>query len=86
MQKRNKKKGQVTLEMALLVLVMIGMTKWLQEADFMEEVFADFLIKPWTQVRVMMESGVWNQTELVNGRILHPAQRQRLYSIKGRAP
>ena len=30
MQKRNKKKGQVTLEMALLILVMIGMTQAFQ--------------------------------------------------------
>ncbi len=92
MQKRNKKKGQVTLEMALLILVMIGMTQILQNAPFIKgdngipSIFGKFLIKPWTQVRVMMESGVWNQTELANGRDFHPAQRKRLYSMEGDVP
>ena len=85
MKKRNNKKGQVTFEMALLIVVMIGMTKLLQEAPFMKTIFEDFLIGPWQRVRVMMESGVWKPDQ-ADGKLLHPSQRERLYSSEGQKP
>ena len=87
-KKRNNKNGQVTLEMALLILVMLGMTKIVQKwaGDIEIEIFERFLIEPWKQVRVMTESGVWGETNLANGRAFHPAQRKRLFSSVGEEP
>ena len=85
MKKRNKKKGQVSLEMALLIVAMIGMTKLVQNEAERLNLFRKFLIEPWKQVKVMMESGVWKPT-VNEGRTLHPAQTNRLFSLKGEKP
>ena len=80
------KKGQITLEMALLVIAMVAMVKFFQRAPFMQGIFEDFLISPWKQVRVMMESGVWGETDAVKGRKKHPSWRNRLYATEGEKP
>lgn len=85
MKSRKKKKGQVTLEMALLILVMLGMIKIVQNWADEINIFGKFLIEPWMQVRVMMESGVWNN-DADAARDLHPSQRKRLYSSEGEEP
>ena len=85
MKKRNKKKGQVSFEMALLIVAMIGMTKLVQVWAVEIELFGKFLIEPWKQVKVMMESGVWRR-DVNQGRELHPTQANRLYSLHGETP
>ena len=85
MKNRKKKKGQVTLEMALLILAMLGMIKLVQNWADEINIFGKFLIEPWMQVRVMMESGVWNNDRDA-GKNLHPSQRGRLYSSVGERP
>ena len=85
MKKRNKKKGQVTLEMALLILVMIGMTQIVRTWADDIKIFVEFLEEPWKQVKVMMESGVW-RNDVAEGRFLHPARRERLFCVKGNRP
>ena len=85
MKKRNKKKGQVSLEMALLIVAMIGITKFAQVWADEINLFGKFLIDPWRQVKVMMESGVWERN-VDDGRELHPAQANRLFSVEGQKP
>ena len=85
MKKRNKKKGQVSLEMALLIVAMMVITKVVQVWAVDVKLFGKFLIEPWEQVKVMMESGVWERN-VVQGRGLHPAQTNRLFSLQGEKP
>ena len=84
---KNLKKGQMTVEMVLIlsILIFLSYTVKRELFDKRENPFHQFITGPWKAVLVMMESGIW-KTNPVTGRQNHPNHFNRMRSEKGTDP
>ena len=90
MRKQNKKKGQMTVEMVLILTVLILLSYKMRDVLFNpsepeKNALYKFVTAPWQAVLVMMESGIW-ETKEEKGRELHPNNFNRMQSEKGITP
>ena len=91
MKKQSKNRGQMTVEMVLILTIFIGLTYQVQRELFSSDdpeknTFYKFITKPWKSIAVMMESGVWGTTGREDGRLDHPNHFKRMRSEQGTNP
>ena len=90
MKKQSKNRGQMTVEMVLIITILIGLTYKVQKELFSDEpgkinTFYKLITEPWKSIAVMMESGIW-ETNRDTGRSKHPNQFSRIRSEIGTNP
>ena len=76
------KKGQVTLEMVLLITLGVGLFAIVKKQFFEEATpVAKFITTPWKSISGMMESGVWKTKD--EARKKHPNHFDRMVTGEG---
>ena len=81
-QKVSSKKGQMTVEMVLLLVALMS-TVYLARDVLVDdaEMVDQFIFGPWKTIAGMIESGVWKEkTQAIPE---HPNQMGRLYTEEG---
>lgn len=80
-KKLRSSKGQVILEAVLLMVIMLGLWKFLSnqfiESNYMKKMMQD---GPWPRLSGMIESGVWEKAS--SARAQHPNNLARAASKK----
>ena len=79
------RKGQVTLEMVLLLAAMVTMSYFVLK-NFKEttEPVYNFISGPWETIKGMIESGAWAKRP--DAMLNHPNYFRRMYSQRGMDP
>ena len=73
--------GQVTVELALMMIVVVGAALAVSQAFRSGDFLADLVSGPWKNLSGMIEAGVWAPPEkaLAN----HPNTTARISTVKG---
>ncbi|MDE0119488.1 MAG: hypothetical protein OXM55_05720 [Bdellovibrionales bacterium] len=79
-----KQKGQITVEMVLLLVVMIGMSYLVLKEFQVQKLFKNFISNPWKTIGGMIESGSWQKQP--EAKRDHPNHWKRMFSTKGVDP
>ena len=78
-------KGQMTIEMVLILVVLITMSYFvLKKFDEEIEPVTNFVVAPWVTVKGMMESGIWLEADAA--RAEHPNQWDKMRTVEGENP
>jgi len=89
MKKNNKAKkslkGQMTVEMTLILIALVGLVGFATERFKEYEVLQNFITTPWKVVSHMMEFGVWEK-DRETAKLQHPGHFRRMYGHKGGSP
>ena len=87
MKAKRDKKGQMTVEMVLILTVLVGSAYLVKKElfDKPKNPFYRFVTEPWKSIAVMMESGVW-LADPEEGRKHHPNHFKRIRAEKGKDP
>lgn len=70
-------KGQVSVETILLISLSVALFLVVSSKFRENQLFAQVLSKPWTNISSMIQNGVWAPKQM------HPAHRSRWISVKG---
>ena len=78
-------KGQMTIEMVLILVALITMSYFVLK-KFDEEIkpVTNFIVAPWITIAGMMESGIW--LDVKKAREKHPNQWKRMRTAEGQSP
>ena len=87
MKTHHRQKGQITLEMVLILSTFLFLSYMVKQQlfDKPDNPFYQFVTAPWKSIAVMMESGIWDN-QRAQGRNNHPNHFQRMQSEKGMDP
>ena len=87
MKAKRDKKGQMTVEMVLILVILVATVNLVKEElfDKSDNPFYRFVTEPWKSIAVMMESGVW-LADRDGGKAAHPNHFKRIRSEKGKDP
>ena len=61
MKKQIRQKGQVTVEIVLVLVISLAMAQVLRLAIKEKQIVQEFITTPWLVVSGMMESGTWKK-------------------------
>jgi len=78
--KRAHEDGQMTIEMMLILIALLGLSLALSRKAQNEGWMKAFVSGPWKPVQAMIENGVWTTAD---SKTLHPHHRNRHGSYDG---
>ena len=84
-KKRNQQSGQMTVEMVLILIALMGIVGFASETLKEQKVLQQFISVPWKMVSNMMESGVWEKNQ-EEAQEQHPGHWRRMYGNDGDPP
>ena len=79
-----KQRGQITVEIVLLLVVMIGASYLALEKFKVQKPVYNFISNPWKTIGGMIESGSWQKR--AEARKDHPNYWKRMFTTKGVDP
>jgi len=84
----SKKKGQMTLEMVLILVVLMTTSTIVLKAFKEDKYIAAFVTEPWKSISCMIESGTWicGEGDLEYARTKHPNHYDRFTNRQGINP
>ena len=80
----NNNKGQMVVEIVLILSIFVSSIYFLSRQFNNIEPFDAFVTGPWKTVAGMIESGTWKKKQLARGD--HPNHFRRMYSNRGDSP
>lgn len=68
--KEQKQKGQLMIEMILIMFIFLGITLFIQKTFSSQQVLSKLIESPWSKLAGFMEAGVWASPK--DARASHP--------------
>lgn len=76
---RKQNKGQIAVEMVLILTVLIFTTYFIKTGWIKQyRIFTKFILAPWEQIAGMIESGVWEKRSVAQA--YHPNHFKRMWT------
>ena len=79
-----KPKGQITVELVLLLVAMVGASYLVLDQFKLQKPFYNFISNPWKTIGGMIESGSWQKR--ADAKTKHPNHWKRMFTTKGVDP